>query len=51
MNSIKKTEKKDSTEPDPLQLEIIKLKVSEQQIAAHWQSILREIVQPPEKKK
>ena len=51
MKSIKKTEKKDLEKPDPLQFEIKKLKVSDQQIAAHWQSILREIVQSPEKKK
>jgi len=51
MNSLMKAKKKDLPEPDPLQFEIIKLKVSEEQIEAHWQSILEEIVQPSEKKK
>lgn len=51
MNSLKKTKKKDLTEPDHLQLKIVKLNVSEQQIAAHWQSILRGIIQSPKRKK
>jgi hypothetical protein len=51
MNSLKKTKKKDLTEPDPLQFKIVKLNVNEQQIETHWLSILRGIIQLPKEKK